>query len=79
MVFTFKKEINNVISGQSYTDIQEAIFGAPNLLGIAKENLPNFRYFQIKKGINIQDNGEKQFIIQFMDISSKIFYDDMKA
>ena len=34
MVFTFKKEINNVISGQSYTDIQEAIFGATTLQGL---------------------------------------------
>lgn len=45
MVFTFKKETNNVISGESYTDIQEAIFGAATLQGIAMENLPNFRYF----------------------------------
>ena len=78
-VFTFKKEINRFMQGETYTEIQEAIYGAPNLVDISKENLPSFTYFQIKKGINIQEGGEQQYLLQFIDISSKIFYDDMKA
>ena len=79
MVFTFRKEINGVISGEEYTEIQDAIFGAPNMMGIEKENLPCFTYFQIKKGISYTDEGDQQHVLQFIDISPKIFYDDLKA
>jgi hypothetical protein len=51
------------MQGESYTEIQDAIFGAPNLVGISKENLPSFTYFQIKKGINIQEDKEQQYLL----------------
>jgi hypothetical protein len=46
------------LPGESYTEIQDAIYGAPNMAGIARENLPSFMYFQIKKGINNMGGGE---------------------
>ena len=49
--------------GESYTEIQDAIFGAPNMAGIARENLPSFMYFQIKKGVNKMENTEEQCIL----------------
>jgi hypothetical protein len=51
------------MQGETYTEIQEAIYGAPNLVDISKENLPSFTYFQIKKGINIQEGGEQQYLL----------------
>ena len=49
------------------------------MLGISKEFLPNFRFFQIKKCISKSPAGEIKFTLQLIDISSKIFYDDLKA
>jgi hypothetical protein len=58
-IFTFNKELNGLKPGESYTEIQDAIFGAPNMAGIARENLPSFMYFQIKKGVNKMENTEE--------------------
>lgn len=48
-VFTFRKETNGMLSGDNYTEIQDALNGAPNLVNISKENLSSFMFFQIKK------------------------------
>ena len=79
MVFTFNKDLRGLKDGYSYTEIQEAIYGSPNLIGISKENLPSFMFFQIKKGCTVKEEGEKEYLLQLVDISSKIFYDDIKA
>ena len=79
MIFTLSKDLNGKRGGHSYTEIQDAIFGASSLKGISKENLPSFMYFQIKKGITNQQERGRHFLLQFIDISPKIFYDDMKA
>jgi hypothetical protein len=44
-IFTFDKKLIGLKSGENYTEIQDAIFGAPNLQGISKEYLPSFMYF----------------------------------
>jgi hypothetical protein len=44
-IFTFDKKLIGLISGENYTEIQDAIYGTPNLQGISKEYLPSFMYF----------------------------------
>jgi len=43
------------------------------------QNIPNFNFFQVKKCMIIDDEGFERYTLQFIDISAKIFYDDIKA
>jgi signal transduction histidine kinase len=45
----------------------------------SKNNIPTFQFFQIKKCPCKNINGENVILLQFIDISAKIFYDDLKA
>ena len=46
---------------------------------ISKEYFSTFKFFQIKKGLIITSEGYERYALQIIDISAKIFYDDMKA
>lgn len=70
-------QIKDNDNGMNY--IQKAIIDSPCMKGIQKENLPNFQFFQIKRGLSKTHDGKVMFTLQFVDISSKIFYDDVKA
>jgi len=46
---------------------------------IDEELIPSFKFFQIKKCKIISDDENERYTLQMIDISSKIFYDDIKA
>lgn len=61
------------------TDIQKALKQTSIMKDIQLDLIPSYRFFQIKKCVSMKEDGQKKFTIQFIDISSKIFYDDIKA
>lgn len=42
-------------------------------------NIPQFVFFQIKKTMVTTEDGTQRFSIQFIDMSSRIFYNELKA
>jgi hypothetical protein len=62
-----------------YSEFQDVISNSPNMKCISKGLLPTFLYFQIKRCTSINEKGNKKHTLQFIDISAKIFYDDIKA
>jgi hypothetical protein len=43
--------------------IQKAIIDSPCMKGIQKENLPNFQFFQIKRGLSKTHDGKVMFTL----------------
>ncbi len=62
-----------------YSEFFEVISDSPNMKNISRDFMPSFLYFQIKRCTRINENGIKKHTLQFIDISAKIFYDDVKA
>ncbi len=62
-----------------YSEFFEVISDSPNMKNISRDFLPSFLYFQIKRCTRINEKGIKKHTLQFIDISAKIFYDDIKA
>ena len=81
MIFQFDIKSGNLYDpDQDFTLLKQAIRNVANLKGIDDENLPTFRYFQIKKSVNYNtDYRCERFTFQFIDVSSKVLYDDIKA
>ena len=78
MVFTFsKKQFGLLDSNSDFQQIQLALKKCKQFQDSELESIPKYRYFQIKK--SAIGRSSTRFILQFIDISSKIFYDDLRA
>ena len=60
------------------TSIQQVLQNAANMQHLQLEQVPSYRFFQIKKCVTKVTDSE-MITLQFIDISSSIFYDDIKA
>lgn len=80
-VFMFEEQSKDNIldSNDNNTQIQKAIMKCPVFKDLSLKFLPTFKFFQIKKSeIDVRE-GVKRYTFQFIDISAKIFYDEIKA
>ena len=77
-VFIFENtgDLTNQQSGES--KIQKALKYARNMRQLELEQVPTYRFFQIKKCIT-KSQKQEMITLQFIDIASSIFYDDIKA
>lgn len=79
-IFMFENKNGNLVQENKKSNkIQEALRKCSLFNGMDIENIPNFRFFQIKKHMVTTEDGIKRYTIQFIDISAKVFYDDLKA
>ena len=79
-VFMFNDKAKDLFnSANEFSEIQSAIKGCSQFKGLDLENIPTFKYFQIKRNMTVTQEGKERFTMQFIDISAKIFYDDIKA
>ena len=55
MIFSFDIKAGKLFDpDQNFNEIKKALRSVKNLQGIDDENLPTFKYFQIKKSVNYQ-------------------------
>ena len=76
MVFMFSDESLNLLDGTDFNHIREALTNCTIFKDADVEIVPTYKFFQIKKSLIPNSN---RMLIQFIDISAKIFYDDVKA
>ena len=76
MVFMFSDQNLTPLDGNEYTQIQEVLKDCAIFSDQGIEVVPKYKFFQIKKS---QIPNSKRLLLQFIDISAKIFYDDLKA
>ena len=60
------------------TVIQEHLSMCRQFKDFDTQFIPKYRFFQIKKG-EMEYEDKKRITVQLIDLSSKIFYDDIKA
>jgi hypothetical protein len=79
-VFMFSDKSEDLFnSANEFSEIQAAIKGCSQFRGLDLENIPTYKFFQIKRNMTITPEGTQRFTLQFIDISAKIFYNDIKA
>lgn len=80
MVFQFNNKPTELLNdANDFTEIQEALVGCQQFRDVEKENIPSYKFFQIKKSTRETNDGTRRTTLQLIDISAKIFYDDIKA
>lgn len=79
-VFVFGTTHGDLLESQEeLTEIQKALKHTKIMKDLQLNLIPSYRFFQIKKCASQLANNNIKYTIQFIDISSKIFYDEIKA
>ena len=76
MVFMFSDQNLKLLDGNDYTQMQDVLKNCAIFRDADIDVVPKYKFFQIKKSFI---PNSKRLLIQFIDISAKIFYDDVKA
>ena len=63
----------------SFSEFQEALAKCKLFCDVEKQLIPKYKFFQIKKTQVTSVTNKNRFTLQLIDISAKIFYDDIKA
>ena len=74
------KWVNMLECNQDFTEIQKILMGCHLFTDLDKNMVPTYKFFQIKRSMSQTTEEDKnRHTLQFIDISAKIFYDDIKA
>ena len=76
MVFMFTNESRNLLDCSDFTQIQSMLKDCAIFRDQELDVVPTYKLFQIKKS---KIPNSERLLLQFIDISAKIFYDDVKA
>ena len=76
MVFLFSDESLRLLDGNDFNKIRDMLKDCTIFKEADLDVVPSYKFFQIKKSFIPNSN---RMLIQFIDISAKIFYDDVKA
>ena len=80
MVFMFSNENTDLLNNNNQsTEIQKMLQKCKIFQDVEIDLVPTYNFFQIKKSHIISVNKSKRYTLQLIDISAKIFYDDIKA
>ena len=79
MVFMFKDNHGCLFDQQEFTEIQEVLQACSPFRDFDKKLIPTYKYFQVKRNTVETINRTKRHPLQLIDISAKVFYDDMRA
>ena len=79
-IFMFENKGGKLVTDKNeHNQIQQALQECSIFEGLDIQNVPSYRFFQIKKHMVTTEDGTQRFTLQFIDISAKVFYDDLKA
>lgn len=78
-VFIFEDTGDLVNYKGGHTKLQKVLRGVSNMKNFHPDQVPSYRFFQIKKSITKMANDQQMCTLQFIDIAADIFYDDIKA
>ena len=79
LVFMFNDKTTDLLDKDEFTEIQNVLKDCQLFQDLETDLVPTYKFFQIKKTQIKRESKASRFTLQLIDISAKIFYDDIKA